>query len=161
MQITVFPVFLIFALIHYVVGNARLTQTPPGRSYAVVGDTVKFNWNYTVVNKEVDFGPYVSSPVWYYYNPDGRTKSVIAVDDGLRGWKWTISRRTCPPRLLYPTVRVSKESVATLVISNVTKNDSGWYGISLVLRISLQSPTKWNLLLLVSIDHFFSPVVYY
>lgn len=112
-----------------------LTNFPSRRIDAFAGETVKFNWNYTVGDKNMDFGYYASSPVWYYHNADG-TRSAIAVDDGLHDWKWTISRSTCPPRLLYPTVRVRKESVATLVISNVTKSDSGWYEIYLALRIA-------------------------
>lgn len=118
-----------------VVGTVQLTKTPPAIIYAFVGETVRFNWDYTVTNKDLDFGYYVSSPIWYYYKPDGE-RSVIAVEDGLHNWKWKISYLTCPPRLLRPTVRVSKESVATLVISNVTKSDSGWYEIYLALRIA-------------------------
>ena len=75
------------------------------------------------------------SPVWYYrYNKDNTQRETIAFNNGFLGWKFQISNHSCPPRLIRPTVRVSRESNATLVITNVTMADSGIYGCTLALK---------------------------
>jgi hypothetical protein len=97
--------------------------------YVPSGGTAKLIWDYHVNDKIKDFGDDGSSPVWYFEIP----RIMIAVENGLHGWKWTIVTSTCPPRLLNPT-RVSKESTATLVITNVSTADNGIYGCALVLK---------------------------
>jgi hypothetical protein len=102
-------------------------------------------WDYHVDNKDTEFD--INSPKWNYYNSQGVAIN-IASEDMFKRWKWVIHRATCPPRLLNPT-RVSKESVATLVISNVTSADNGTYECSLVL-LRTSSPITSRIELIVS-----------
>ncbi|XP_031560198.1 hemolin-like, partial [Actinia tenebrosa] len=116
---------------NYVQGKARIIQAPPNPLYVVSGATARFVWDYTVDNRKEEFQ--LSSPTWNY-NHVNETPVVIGYDHVLIDWRWTISNGTCPTRLLYPTTRVSRESNATLVISNATTADSGIYGMILLLK---------------------------
>jgi hypothetical protein len=107
------------------------------------GGTAKLIWEYHVNDKIKDFGDDGSSPIWYFEIP----RNLIAADDGLNGWKWAINIRTCPPRLLNPT-RVSKESTATLVITNVSTADNGIYGCALVLKGGSQIDSTTRLIVI-------------
>jgi hypothetical protein len=83
----------------------------------------------------------VNSPRWDFYGSDG-PRSIASEDSG-HGWTWTTHKDTCPKRLLN---RVRKESTATLVITNVTTDDNGVYGCSLVLKISSAVTSKVKLI---------------
>ena len=120
----------------------RFTHYPPSVLHVQTGQTAGFVWDYTVGNRNTEFG--FNSPEWGFYDSQNR-RSVIGSEDGLKGWKWTIDYSKCPARLLNPTVRVSKESTATLVISNVTTADSGVYGCTLVLTTAAPLTSKVRL----------------
>lgn len=107
--------------------------------YASKGNTVRLVWEYHVDDRNKEFD--INSPKWNFYTKQGDAMN-IASEDMFQNWKWVIHRGTCPPRLLNPT-RVFKESLATLVIKNVTAADSGEYGCRLVLlRTSLPIYSK-------------------
>lgn len=82
----------------------------------------------------------MNSPRWDYY---GDIILSIASEDSNYGWQWILHKDSCPKRLIN---RVSKESIATLVIANVTTDDSGVYGCSLVLRMSSALTKKAKLI---------------
>jgi len=106
---------------------ARFTQVPSNKLYVLKGETARFVWDYHVDNiNEFDS----SSPSWSFYDPNAKR---IGYEYKFAGWKWTIDTNTCPLRLRSPTVRVSKQSTATLVITGVTTADNGTYGCTLVL----------------------------
>jgi hypothetical protein len=102
------------------------------------GGTAKFVWDYHVDNRNLEFSS--QSPTWSFYTTSGM-ELVIALEDKFEGWKWKINVGTCPARLLNPT-RVSKESTATLVITNVTTDDNGIYGCSLMLSTPITSTAQ-------------------
>jgi len=107
----------------------HFTQVPPSIIYAVVGQAVKFVWDYVTSNKTADFD--VQSPRWEVYTSKNGWKTIGA-DDGTSGWQWKLSS-SCPARLQNPT-RVSKASTASLVIYNVTSDDAGIYRCNLTLK---------------------------
>lgn len=95
--------------------------------YAYVGETVRLEWLYSIDGgRDNAFGRY--SPTWSIYYSDSEY-AELASEDKNNGWKWSISDR-CPASL---RGRLTKESDATLVISEVTIADSSIYGCSLVM----------------------------
>jgi len=107
---------------------ARFTQVPSNKLYVLKGETARFVWDYHVDNiNEFDS----ESPSWSFYDPNAKR---IGYDNAFDSRKWKIDTNTCPLRLRSPTVRVSKQSTATLVITGVTTADNGVYGCILVLK---------------------------
>ncbi|XP_028518373.1 uncharacterized protein LOC114576269 [Exaiptasia diaphana] len=108
---------------------ANFTKVPNETLYLANGKTARFTWDFHVDNikKELDSG----SPRWYFYA--NSTTYWIGYGDAFNGRKFTIDTNTCPARFLRPTVRVSVEGKATLVIKNLTLADSGTYGCILFL----------------------------
>ncbi|KXJ07546.1 Immunoglobulin superfamily member 10 [Exaiptasia diaphana] len=104
-------------------------NVPNETLYLANGKTARFTWDFHVDNikKELDSG----SPRWYFYA--NSTTYWIGYGDAFNGRKFTIDTNTCPARFLRPTVRVSVEGKATLVIKNLTLADSGTYGCILFL----------------------------
>ncbi|XP_020912639.1 neogenin isoform X1 [Exaiptasia diaphana] len=116
-----------FILLQLADAAARFTKHPEEKLYIVKGQTAKLTWDYQVDNIDKEFDS--QSPRWYFHN----YSYMIGYGDGFDGWKFKISLKTCPLRLLTPTVRVSAEGRATLVITNVTRADSGTYVCTLFL----------------------------
>jgi hypothetical protein len=125
---------LILLFFKYIKGLGAMpfpfTKVPPSVLYVNPGITARLVWDYNVTNKDITFAAY--SPTWFYRNT---TQMQIAYEYKWSNpkWKWTIAS-TCPDTLRY---RISKESTATLVISNVTTADNGIYQCTL----ALSSPT--------------------
>jgi hypothetical protein len=96
------------------------------------GGAAKLVWDYHVDDRNTDLFP--TSPQWTYDN--GNKKTVIASEfmsigsGGSISWRWSIAP-SCPVSLKH---RLSKESTATLVITNVTAIDNGWYICQLLLN---------------------------
>ncbi|XP_048588340.1 uncharacterized protein LOC5512415 isoform X2 [Nematostella vectensis] len=109
------------------VNTARFTKMPDAVVYVTRGNTVKLVWEYTVDNREREFARY--SPSWDFFNSQGQS-SQIAYEDKENKWRWSVTSMTIPDRL---QGRVSKEGQATLVIRDLTTEDNGVYGCSLVL----------------------------
>jgi hypothetical protein len=107
----------------------KFIQVPSSVMSVKAGDTVKLIWDYVIGNKSKTFD--LQSPLWEI-NDRNSVWKAIGYDDGTSGWKWKLSS-TCPSRLLDPT-RVSKASTATLVIFNVSLEDSGIYRCNLTLK---------------------------
>jgi hypothetical protein len=125
------------------IGVPHFTREPPSVLYVSSGGTATFVWDYYVSNRTTEFDPF--SPVWSFYNKSG-DKAVMGLDNAFNGWSFVL-QKNCPSRLLNPT-RVSKESTATLVISNVTTADNGIYECSLLLTSG--SPIKCKVQLVVT-----------
>ncbi|XP_028516690.1 uncharacterized protein LOC114575621 [Exaiptasia diaphana] len=122
---------VLFLLVKSSDAAVRFTKQPGSKLYVLKGHTAKFTWDYHVDNINIEFDS--QSPRWYYHNDS----YVIGYGDAFLNWKFIIDTSTCPARLLTPTIRVSVEGKATLVITNVTLADSGTYGCRLVLSSGL------------------------
>lgn len=88
-------------------------------------------WTYSFQDKQNEFAAF--SPIWFYEDNQGNRKN-IGHDSGQMGWNFRIINSSCPPRLLSPTVRVSRKEQATLVIKDLITHDSGVYGCTLALN---------------------------
>ncbi|KAK3697941.1 hypothetical protein QZH41_013023, partial [Actinostola sp. cb2023] len=110
----------------YIIVEVKFTKLPPRKVTAVVGTAVNLQWEYTVSgDRNVAFARY--SPTWDLYA--NNTSVELASEDKNNNWKWSVSS-TCPATL---RERISKDSSAHLVISNVMLSDTGTYGCSLKL----------------------------
>ncbi|XP_028516284.1 hemicentin-2 isoform X2 [Exaiptasia diaphana] len=107
----------------------HFSKVPPKILYVPVGQAATLEWDYISSNKSSNFDP--QSPRWEFYNSIDGWKTIGA-DYGTLGWQWKLSS-SCPERLQNPT-RVTKASVASLVIYNLTTEDSGLYRCNLTLR---------------------------
>ncbi|XP_031560006.1 Down syndrome cell adhesion molecule-like isoform X3 [Actinia tenebrosa] len=132
---------LLISLVTLSKGIQWFNREPPSVLYVSSGGTARIVWDYDNRNRTAMFDPY--SPEWALYNTSG-FRIVIGVEDGYNGWKFIISKQ-CPPKL---RGRVSKESTATLVISNVTKADERLYECSLLLLA--EAPTRSKVQLVVT-----------
>ena len=112
---------------------ARFTKHPEDTLYVVKGQTARFTWDYHVDNINSEFDS--QSPRWYFNS----FFSMIGYGNAYDSWKFSIARITCPARLRTPTLRVSVEGKATLVITNVSLADSGTYICRLYLASGLSS----------------------
>lgn len=119
-----------------ILGAATFNHTSLEEPYYVgKGKTARFNWTYSVDNRDVEFELF--SPVWYFNNKF----IVIGRDNSFLEWRFLIDNISCPERLLKPTVRVSRKDQATLVIENVITADSGVYGCILDRESTNDDPT--------------------
>ncbi|XP_028516687.1 receptor-type tyrosine-protein phosphatase F [Exaiptasia diaphana] len=128
-----------FTVIQLADAAVRFTRVPADKLYVVKGQTARFTWDYHVDNINTEFDS--RSPRWYFHN---NSSLLIGYGDLFDGRKFKIYPNTCPPRLLTPTVRVSVEVKATLVITDVTMADSGTYGCRLVLSSGSLSSMPTN-----------------
>jgi len=112
--------------------NAIFTHHPTNPTFAVKGQTAKLIWKYEAY-PDKNFAFDERSPVWFYKDKTNN-ELEIGHDTKSLGWKFQISRSTCPDRLLRPTVRVSRQENATLVIKDVIATDSGIYGCRINYR---------------------------
>ncbi|KXJ10259.1 Opioid-binding protein/cell adhesion molecule [Exaiptasia diaphana] len=108
-------------------GVARFNLLPENKLYIVQGETAKILWDYHVDDIKTEFNS--RSPLWYFHN----SSLLIGYGDSFDNRKFKIDTNSCPSRLRTPTVRVSVEGKATLVITNITLKDSGTYGCILFL----------------------------
>ncbi|XP_031550983.1 titin-like isoform X2 [Actinia tenebrosa] len=145
-SLSVVIIIWILLLLPRVETAVRFTHHPPSVLYVQTGQSARFVWDYTVDNRSVEFG--LNSPEWRFYDSQNR-RSVIGSENGTNGWQWAIDYSQCPTRLLIPTVRISKESTATLVISNVTTADNGVYACTLVLSAGSSIVSKVQLIVTV------------
>ncbi|XP_028516697.1 hemicentin-2 isoform X2 [Exaiptasia diaphana] len=132
---------------------ARFTKHPADTLYVVKGQTARFTWDYHVDNINTEFD--ARSPRWYFHN---NTSWLVGYGDAFDGRKFKIDTNTCPARLRIPTVRVSVEGKATLVITDVTMADSGTYGCRLFLSSGPLSsmPTSKSQLIVTETPRFTS-----
>lgn len=102
--------------------------------YVQTGRTARLEWEIqsSLYNqRDTRFGTY--TPTWLVKS-DSAFKTEIAYDWKRSNppWQWTIAP-SCPDRYKNP-LRVSKQSTANLVISNIESQDNGTYLCLLVLR---------------------------
>lgn len=116
------------------------TKVPPSVLYVVRGQNARMVWDYNVSNRNAEFGSY--APAWYYYINTSKIQVAHEYKWSKPKWKWSVGPE-CPVRL---KSRVSKESTATLVISNVTTADSGIYECGFTLTSGLYKYSKVELI---------------
>ncbi|XP_031572397.1 neurotrimin-like [Actinia tenebrosa] len=110
----------------YVDAAVQFTVVAPKVFYIPVNGTAKFNWDYTVTDRVNELKDH--SPTWDLYLPNGSSTQLAYENTNNRSWRLSDS---CPLNL---RARIKIELPATLVISQVTLEDTGIYGCSLVLN---------------------------
>ena len=110
-----FPLFVDFT------EGLVFTQTPNGTLYYVKGSDAFFNWSYRVDNRTAELG----FVIWSRYNNTNQQEQILFYEDVKGDIHPGFNR---PPSYIG---RVRKEGQATLVVENVTFEDTAKYSCTL------------------------------